>query len=83
MANTHRYKPQSCRSPDDGGFPKATRTGMTRKDLQEREPHERVSYLDIKRRIVRKYILRTHTYVTLEPGNYSPHIRTLHSNRHI
>ena len=35
-ANTHRYKPQSCRSPDDGCFPEMTRTAMIRKDLQER-----------------------------------------------
>ena len=54
LANTHGYKPQSCRSPDDGCFPEMIRTDMIRKDLQEREPHERVSYLDIKRRILRK-----------------------------
>ena len=40
VANTHRYKPQSCRSPDDGCFPEITRTAMIRKYLQERAPRE-------------------------------------------
>ena len=41
LANiTHRYKPQSCRSPDDGCFPEMTRTAMIRKDLQERATRE-------------------------------------------
>ena len=68
LANTRRYKPQSCRSPDKDCFPEMARTAMIRKDLQEeRATRERVSYLDIKRRIQRKKFLRTHTYVTLEP----------------
>ena len=40
LANTHKYKPQSCRSPDDGCFPEMTRTAMIRKDLQERATRE-------------------------------------------
>ena len=36
LANTHRYKPQSCRSPDDGCFQEMTGTAMIRKYLQER-----------------------------------------------
>ena len=40
LANTHRYKPQSCRSIDDGCFPEMTRTAMIRKDLQERATRE-------------------------------------------
>ena len=40
LANTHRYKPQSCRSPDDGCFQEMTRTAMIRKDLQERATRE-------------------------------------------
>ena len=40
LANTHRYKPQSCRSPDDGCFPEMTRTAMIRKGLQERATRE-------------------------------------------
>ena len=40
LANTHRYKPQSCRSPDDGCLPEMTRTAMIRKDLQERATQE-------------------------------------------
>ena len=40
LANTHRYKPQSCRSPDDGCFPEMTRTSMIWKDLQERATRE-------------------------------------------
>ena len=39
-ANTHRYKPQSCRNPDDGCFPEMTRTTMIRKYLQERAIRE-------------------------------------------
>ena len=54
LANTHlRYKPQSCTSPDDGCFPEMTRTAMMQ-NIYKREPHERVSYLDIKRRILRR-----------------------------
>ena len=40
LANTHRYKPQSCRSPDDGGVREMTRTAMIRNDLQERSTRE-------------------------------------------
>ena len=40
FANTHRYTPQSCRSPDDGCFPGMTRTAMTQNDLQERATRE-------------------------------------------
>ena len=40
LANTHRYKPQSCRSPDDGWFPEVTRTAMIRNDLHERATRE-------------------------------------------
>ena len=40
LANTHRYKPQSCRSPDDGCFPETTKTAMIRKYLQERATRE-------------------------------------------
>ena len=40
LANAHRYKPQSYRSPDDGCFPEMTRTAMIRKDLQERATRE-------------------------------------------
>ena len=40
LANIHRYKPQSCRSPDDGCFPEMTRTAVIRKDLQERATRE-------------------------------------------
>ena len=40
LANTHGYKPQSCRNPDDGCFPEMTRTAMIRKDLQERATRE-------------------------------------------
>ena len=40
LANTHKYKPQSCRSPDDGCFPEMTRTAMIRKYLQERATRE-------------------------------------------
>ena len=61
LVNTYSYKLLSCRSQDNGCFPKMTRTAMIRK-LSTRESH-----LDIKRRILRKEFLRTHTYVTLEP----------------
>ena len=40
MANTHRYKPQSCRSPDNGCFPGMTRKAMIREDLQESASRE-------------------------------------------
>ena len=40
LANTHRHKPQSCRSPDDGRFPEMTRTDMIRKDIQEKATRE-------------------------------------------
>ena len=40
LANTHRCKPKSCRTPDDGYFPEMTRTAMIRKDLQERATRE-------------------------------------------
>ena len=40
LANAHRYKPQSCRSPDDGCFPEMTWTAYARKDLQERATRE-------------------------------------------
>ena len=36
VAITHRYKPQSFSSPDDGCFQGMTRTAMIRKDVQER-----------------------------------------------
>ena len=41
LSNTHGYKPQSCRSSDDGCFSEITRTAMIRKDLQERATRER------------------------------------------
>ena len=36
LANTHRYKPQSCGSPNNGCFPEMTKTAMIRNDLQDR-----------------------------------------------
>ena len=55
LANTHKYKPQSCRSLDGGCFPEMTRTAIDLSGkIYKREPHERVSYLDIKRRILQK-----------------------------
>ena len=41
LANTHRYKSESRRSPDDGCFPEMSRTTMIEKDLQERANRER------------------------------------------
>ena len=40
LANTHRYEPQSCRSPDGGCFPEMTRTAMVQEDLPERATWE-------------------------------------------
>ena len=55
LANTHKYKPQSCRSLDGGCFPEMTRTAIDLSGkIYKREPHERVGYLATKRRILRR-----------------------------
>ena len=56
---------------------------MIRKDVQERATHERVSYLDVKLRILQMYFLRTHTYVTLEPTHMISTIRKSSATEHL
>ena len=77
LANTHRYKPQSCKSPDDSYFPEMTRTAMIWKDLQERATRE--SELPGYQAENPTWISSGESY----GSNSSAHIRTLHSNRHI
>ena len=71
VADTHRYKPQSCRSPDDGCFPEMTRTAMIREDLQERATRES-GLPGYQEENPTEEVILLHTY-----------IRTLHSDRHI
>ena len=74
LANTHRYKPQSCRSPDDSCFPEMTRTAMIRKDLQERATRES-ELRGIKRRIQPGYQAGNPTEV-IPPRTYVRYTRT-------
>ena len=67
----HRYKPQSCSSPDDGCFPEIIRTAMIRKDLQEEATRE--NYPDIIPLHTYIHYTRTEKFLRKIIGHFTVH----------
>ena len=61
LSNTHRYKPQSCRTPDDGCFPEITTTAVIQKKTQVRATRE--SELPGYQAMNLTEVIPPHTYV--------------------